>query len=275
MNILATVDDKENVGWKNAINVDDAVCLYAGKVMHARMKPFNHRFNYRVFNLFIDLTKLNEANRFSSLFSVNRFNILSFHEKDHGDGSNTPLFEQIERSLAESGVTRSVTKIQLLCYPRVLGYVFNPISVYYCQSGDELVAMVYEVRNTFGGIHTYVEPIKEHQITRASLKQETLKVFHVSPFLDMSMRYFFRVNPVGDKMTFRILETDAEGPILAATLNAVRTKLNSANVLFQLAKSCLLTTKVMAAIHFEALKLWLKGAKYHPNPHSKNTDMNE
>lgn len=242
--------------------------LYGGEVMHARLKPTGHRFSYGVFCLLIDLDRLDEADRASRLFSVGRRNLLSFHEADHGMADADPsLRSHVDRLLAPTGVDIQGGRVLLLCYPRVLGFVFNPISVYfaYDRSG-RLAAAIYEVRNTFGQIHTYVCPVESGQLSPAGLRQERDKVFYVSPFMEMAMRYHFRIRPPGEEVTLRILETDQEGPILSAAFSGRRRPLTSWQVLKSCVKIPFMTAKVVAGIHWEALKLWLKGVKLVTRP---------
>ncbi|MEO1066190.1 MAG: DUF1365 domain-containing protein [Pseudomonadota bacterium] len=259
----------ESVQASNAALNDAPASLYVGQVMHARLKPFGHRFTYSVFNLLIDIDRLDEAARQSRLFAVNGMAPVSFYEKDHGDGRAGGLNAHIREQLSEAGASQMPDRILLLCYPRVFGYVFNPISVYFCERNGDLVAMVYEVRNTFGGKHTYVEPVREGQMSPGGLRQECGKLLHVSPFIDMPMRYFFRLKRPAHTVSFRILEKDESGPLLSATLHAKHQHLTSRALALLLAKMPLLTAKVTLAIHYEALKLWFKGAKFHPNPHRK------
>lgn len=244
-----------------------AVSLVPGMVMHARMKPKTHRFNYRVFNLLIDLDRLDVASRASRLFSVGgRFNLAGFRESDHGDGK-TPLRTYVDGLLAPAGVDLAGGRVLLLCYPRILGFVFNPISVYFCYRADGgLAAVVYEVRNTFGEMHSYVAPVAEGELTRAGLRQERDKLFYVSPFLDMKLRYHFRLLPPGDAVRLRILETDAQGPILAATFTGKRENLTTACLLRECLVVPFMTLKVVAGINWEALKLWLKGVGLRTRP---------
>lgn len=252
----------------------DAVVLYVGTVMHARLKPFHHRFSYSVFNILIDIERLREAGQKSWLFGVNRWGVTSFFERDH---RSKPIAEtmgslsgDIRELLREHGCARAPDRILLLCYPRVFGYVFNPISIYFCLAGDVPIAMVYEVRNTFGGRHVYVEPVEAEQATAAGLRQKSDKRLHVSPFIDMNMRYHFHTTMPHQSLAFRILETDESGPLLSATLKAERHALTSLNLSKLLIIRPFLTLKVITTIHFEALRLWLKGAKYRPNPHRRN-----
>jgi len=240
-----------------------AAVLYPGKVMHARLKPFGHRFTYTVFSLLIDLDRLAEANRLSPLFSVNRINLLSFRAADHGPRDGSDLRTHIDALLAEQGLARSA-RVLLLCYPRVAGYVFNPLSVYFAYDGDgALTALIYEVRNTFGELHTYVAPVRNGQAGPEGVRQDQQKLFYVSPFIDMAQHYHFRILPPGAAVRVRILETDGEGPLLSASFAGRARRLTSRAVLSLCLKIPFMTLKVIGGIHWEALKLWLKGAPFH------------
>ncbi|MBI3700486.1 MAG: DUF1365 domain-containing protein [Afipia sp.] len=251
---------------------DAPAALYFGDVMHARLKPMKHssrghRFSYRVFSLLIDLDRLDEANKMSPLFGVNRAALYSFHERDHGLRDGSGLRGYVNRRAAERGVDLTGGKILLLCYPRLFGYTFNPLSVYFCYRADgSLALLIYEVRNTFGDIHSYVLPVRDDELSQAGVRQEQNKLFYVSPFVEMAMRYYFRVAPPGDSVRLRILETDAEGPLLAATFSGTRKPLTSASLLLAFINLPLVTFKIMAAIHWEALRLWIKGAKLVERP---------
>jgi DUF1365 family protein len=246
---------------------ETAASLYVGDVMHQRMKPVGHRFTYPVFSLLIDLARLSDAGSQSRLFSVNAANLVSFFEKDHINGSDQSLKAYAERLLLQAGVTAEPKRILLMCYPRILGFVFNPLSVYYAYGyHDQLLAMIYEVRNTFGDRHSYVCPVSADEMSDAGLRQSMDKIFHVSPFIPLKMRYHFRMLPPGETVRWRILETDAEGPLLSATFAGDRRDLTSAVLTRLLARIPFLTFKIVAAIHWEALKLWIKGMKYIPRP---------
>jgi DUF1365 family protein len=244
---------------------DGAAALYVGEVMHARLKPVGHRFTYRVASLLIDVDCLAEADRHCGLFSVGRFNLFSFHESDHGPRDGSPLRAHVDRLLAAQGLPPPA-RILLLCYPRVLGYVFNPLSVYFALDGaGRTVALVYEVRNTFGESETYVAPVLAGEDGPAGIRQSCAKRFYVSPFLPLDQRYQFRVLPPGDGVRIRILETDADGPVLSASFAGRRIALSGRSLAALFAKMPLHTIKVVTAIHFEAARLWLKGAPYYPH----------
>jgi DUF1365 family protein len=241
----------------------DPACLYVGDVMHQRMKPFGHRFRYRVFSLCIDLDRLVEADRVSRLFSVNGRNLVSFHESDHS--GEQPIRAYTDELLARVGLRAK--RIFLVCYPRIVGHVFNPLSVYYAYDDrDVLTAMIYEVRNTFGERHTYLCPVGETQLSEAGVRQSCDKLFHVSPFIGMDMRYHFRMLPPGKEIRWRILETDLDGPLLAATFSGRQLPLTTHALGRLVGRIPFLTFKILGGIHWEALKLWLKGARYISRP---------
>ncbi|MGQ0682674.1 DUF1365 domain-containing protein [Bradyrhizobium sp.] len=259
-----------------ATRSDDAATLYFGEVMHARLKPMGHRFSYRVMSLLIDLDRLDEADRQSPLFGVNRAALYSFHEADHGSRDGSSLRAHVRSCATEHGIDLTDGRVLLLCYPRLLGFAFNPLSVYFCHRADgELALIIYEVRNTFGDIHSYVLPVRPGEASAAGIRQQQDKQFYVSPFVAMAMRYHFRILPPAETVRLRILETDREGPLLSATFSGLRRALTTAALLRSLVALPLVTFKIVAAIHWEALRLWLKGARLVPRPAAAlaKTDM--
>jgi uncharacterized protein len=249
---------------------DAPATLYEGPVMHARLKPFTHRFSYRVFSALIDIDQLGALSLMSALLSVNRFNVLSFHEKDHIDARISPVSEGLRayvNRLCGKADIPPPNRVLLLAYPRVFGHAFNPISVYYAYGpGGQLSAVIYEVRNTFGARHAYVCPVRPGEFSSAGLRQTCSKRLHVSPFMGMSGKYDFRLAPPGQSLRLRILEHDESGPTLAASFSASANPLTTANLLSALIRIPLLGLKVVGLIHFEALRLWLKGAIFHTSP---------
>jgi uncharacterized protein len=253
----------------------EAAALYFGEVMHARLKPIGHRFSYRVMSLLIDLDRLGEADRQSRLFGVNRAALYSFHEKDHGERDGSPLRAYALRRAAEHDIDLTGGRVRLLCYPRLFGYTFNPLSVYFCYRADgELALMIYEVRNTFGDIHAYVLPVKPGETSEAGIRQSQEKLFYVSPFVEMAMRYRFRISPPGEHVKLRILETDREVPLLAATFHGRRRALTTPALLRSFFGLPLVTLKIVAAIHWQALRLWLKGVRLVPRPQAATANAN-
>jgi uncharacterized protein len=245
----------------------DAAALYVGKVMHARLKPVGHRFSYRVMSLLIDLDRLEVADRQTPLFGVNRRALYSFHEADHGPRDGSSLREYAKRHAAEHGIDLSGGRVLLLCYPRLLGYAFNPLSVYFCyRESGQLALIIYEVRNTFGELHAYVLPVQSGDVSAAGIRQEQDKRFYVSPFIEMAMRYRFRLVAPKERVKLRILETDSEGPLLSATFSGKRRNLTTRELLRSFFALPMVSLKIIAAIHWEALRLWLKGARLVPRP---------
>jgi uncharacterized protein len=240
--------------------IGDVSALYAGTVMHQRLRPRRHRLRYRVFLLLLDLDELNVVMARLWLFSRNRFNLFSFFDRDHGSGGSEPLRDQIEQKLVAVGIEPDGGPIRLLSMPRVLGYVFNPLSVYFCyRRTGEIAAIVYEVNNTFGERHNYVIP--GNGKSTGTVHQECAKRFFVSPFLDMDMNYSFRVIPPGSRVGIAISGRDAHGPIIVASLFGRRKPLSDAGLALAFVMYPLLTLKVIAGIHWEALRIWLKGVR--------------
>ncbi len=197
--------------------------LYRGGVMHRRLRPRAHQLNYRVFWLLLDLAEIDGLDRRLRLFSRNRFNLLSFHDRDHGDGSGMALRPQIEDFLRRAGIDIGDGPIRLLTMPRVLGYVFNPISLYYCHQADgRLAAMVYEVTSTFGARHAYVIPVPNVDQAAGLIRQGAAKALYVSPFMEMEMDYAFRGHAPGERLDLTIDGLDAEGVLITAAMSGER-----------------------------------------------------
>ena len=233
--------------------------IYVGKVIHRRFKPKNHYFKYRVFSLLIDLDDLNEIDNKIKLFSYNKFNIISFFDKDHGDRDGTSLKNWVKKNLENIGVDNKEIKIKLFCYPRILGYVFNPLSVFFIyDKNDKIISIFYEVKNTFGEQHTYIFKAEDNE----TLRNSCVKKFHVSPFIDMECNYKFRVNKPSDKISVIIDQSDNDGKLLFASQDGTAKEFSNKNLFVSYIFHPLMTFKVIAAIHYEAFKLWLKGIKF-------------
>ena len=242
-----------------------ASCLYAGAVMHRRFTPRAHKLNYRVFWTLLDLDELGLLDRTLWLFSLERFNLFGFYNADHGDGSDVPLRAQAEKHLAAAGIDLAGGKIHLLCMPRMFGFVFNPISVYYCYRSDgTLAALMYEVHNTFGQRHSYLIPVGDD--VDGPLEQQCLKAFYVSPFMDMDITYHFRVQPPTERISLVIDGSDAKGRVIVASLAGQRRALTDRALLGAFVSFPLMTLKVVIGILWEALKLWVKGMTLRPRP---------
>ena len=233
--------------------------IYNGTVIHKRFKPKLHFFKYKVFSLLIDLSELSTLDKKINFFSYNRFNLISFFDKDHGERDGTSLIEWVKKNLRENNIDAEEIKIRLLCYPRILGYVFNPLSVFYIYNNNEkLISILYEVKNTFGEQHTYIFKIKNDNL----LQHNCEKKFHVSPFIEMNCNYFFRILKPSEKISVIIDQYQSNEKILFASQDGKRADLTSAELMKSYLKHPLMTFKIISAIHFEAFKLWTKGIKF-------------
>ncbi len=237
--------------------------LYTGHTVHERRAPFLHRFRYRLALMAIDLDRLDEAGRLSRLFSVEKFNLFSFCVRDHGarDGSN--LKDWAEAQLNAAGIDGPFKRIRLLCSPRVLGYVFNPLSVYFAEGLDgALKGAIYQVHNTFGDAHAYIARVEGD----APWRHTADKVFHVSPFFDVAGRYEFTLRDLSETFSLSILKSREDRPDFYAGMQLNARPLTSAALMKLFASQPLSTLKTILAIHGEALRLVFKGARYHPRP---------
>ncbi|MBI1245238.1 MAG: DUF1365 family protein [Alphaproteobacteria bacterium] len=244
-----------------------ATSLYFGNVMHARLRPFRHRFVYGVFSILVDLDELPELDRRSRLFGYNRARLFSFHDEDHGARDGSPAAAWVRARLAAAGLAGAGERIFALCFPRVLGSVFNPLTVYFAYAADgRLGAMLYEVKNTFGEQHGYLIPVASGRTAGAPVVQRAAKRFHVSPFIGMAAIYRFRVDEPEDRLAILIREDTPEGELLVASQTGRRRPWSDRTLLQAFFRYPLLTAKIVGAIHWEALRLWLKGAGFHPRP---------
>jgi uncharacterized protein len=237
--------------------------LFAGRTVHERFGKVRHRLVYDIYQLLIDVDDVARAVKGLNWLTYNRFGALSFYDRDHGDRSGTPLRAWVEARLSEAGVDLEGGAIRLLTFPRVLGFVFNPISVFFGYSPQgELKGVIYEVNNTFGETHSYVAPAQNDAIEH----HQAEKVFHVSPFFDVSGRYAFTLRAPQDGLSLVIDKYKDNERDHVATLKAHRLPLTDAALAKSFFTMPFLTLKVVAAIHFEALKLLFKGARYHHKP---------
>lgn len=240
--------------------------LYVVRVMHRRHVAPLYRFGYRLFYVVLDLDRVPELHRALRLFSHNAFNLVTFDDRDHGHGRRGGLRAWVEQVLAADGIRLEGGRIRLLTLPRVLGFVFNPISVFYCEHRDgSLRAVIAEVRNTFGERHCY---LLARGGAPLSWRDEHVKNkrFHVSPFLAVEGSYRFRLAPPGESIRVHIRALRAGAPLLDATLAGERAPLTDRALLGQVLRMPWATLKVVAAIHWEALKLWLRGARVVTKP---------
>ena len=197
-------------------------CIYNGEVNHTRFKPVKHFLNYKTFSLLIDLDEIEQLDKSISIFSHNKFNIFSFYNKDHGDRDGNCLKKWVISNLKKYKIEGNISKIKILCYPRIFGYVFNPLSIFYCYENEKLKSIFYEVKNTFNEQHTYIFKIKDGE----EIKQKCKKKFYVSPFMDMETFYNFKLIDPNQRLSVMIKQTDAEGTVLTATQTGDKKEFN-------------------------------------------------
>lgn len=256
-------------------------CLYKGEVMHHRFQPKVHSFKYRVFSLCLDLDELHQVNQLK-LLSVNRFNLFSFHEKQHGSGDgNLALY--VRQLLIERGYQHATANIKLLCYPKILGFTFNPLSTYFCyDSNGHLEVILYEVSNTFGARHTYLFAIDNKHSKRQTQRHECDKKMYVSPFMPMQTRYFFRTLAPKKRVAIcirqlanpqQVSDKIDQSAILEATFVGRQETLNDRALMRAFIEYPLMTLKVICAIHWEALKLFSKKLSLQPRQQKNNASI--
>ena len=246
--------------------------LYVGEVMHRRAAP-HHKLRYRVFSLLIDLDELPALDGRLRWFSHNRFNLLSFHDRDPGARDGAPPRAWVDAALAANGLETG-GRIALLCFPRLWGYAFNPLSIFFCYApSGALRAILYEVRNTFGDKHGYLIEVPPDQPADAVIAQACAKAFHVSPFLPIAGEYRFALKAPGERLAIQIRHLIDGAEALLAAHTARRQALTDSSLLRNVIRHPLMTVKVIAGIHWEALFLWLKGARFHPRPEPPRHDV--
>ena len=246
---------------------DDSLCM--AKVFHARNFPRRNAFNYKVFYVLLDLDNLKKSQ--TKFFSINKFNLFSFYEKDRLQRENKELNAGLKTKISEilkkENLDKADGKIMLICHPRILGYAFNPVSFwFFFNKQNQLIAVLAEVNNTFGETHSYL--IHNHDQSPILKDQEHFakKEFHVSPFLKRKGHYRFRFDFSEEKIVIFIDYFDEEKLMLNTSLIAKRNDLKDFNLLKAFFHIPFLTLKVIFLIHFQAIKLVLKRIKYIPKP---------
>jgi DUF1365 family protein len=238
-------------------------CLYPCSVMHRRYGDLGYRFNYDIFTALFDIDALEETNLKKRWFSLNRWNLISLRAKDHLPAGEQDFRAWVERCLADKDVHQVPHKIFLLAMPRVLGFVFNPLTVWFClDEKDQPIAILCEVRNTFGEKHIYLLEAGQQWPVRSSME----KIFHVSPFMDLEGGYAFSFHAPNEQLRMSILLNDQQLPKLSATQTGNAVEFSDRQILKQVIRFPFLSAKVLGAIHWHALKLLLKGARFHRKP---------
>ena len=242
------------------------LCL--GQVRHARLRPRAHAFSYGIYYVRLPLRSMGARDFSARLISRNGANLLSFRDSDHGDGE-TPLLQWIDALLRQQGVADAQGEIWLQTMPRVFGYVFNPVSFWFCHRLDgALRAVVCDVRNTFGERHLYL--LEQGGAIAHGSELQASKIFHVSPFCQVAGRYRFRFlrnsEQDGERHLARVDYDDLDGPLLQTSLSGTARPLRDGAIAYALLRYPLMTWGVMARIHWQALRLWLRRVPFFSKP---------
>lgn len=250
--------------------------LYRSRVTHRRHGRPGYRFAYRVFNVLADIDRLDEAAGAHRWFSHNRRNLVAIHDRDHGAKDGSPLRPWIDDVLAKADIDLEGGTVNLLCYPRVLNYVFNPLSLWFCYHHDgSLRAVLCEVRNTFGEWHGYLLHGNGSALA-LPVRDRAAKVFHVSPFLPVTGYYRFRLSEPCDDYAATVSYYKADGdnqPTMVALQQGQALPATDRQLLRCALAMPLMTVKVITAIHWQALWIWLRGGRYHPKPEPPRTEI--
>ena len=227
--------------------------IYNGQVIHKRFKPKVHSFKYNVFSLLIDLSELDTLDKKVNFFSYNKINLISFYDKDHGERDGSSLIDWVHNNLNKNNISTQDIKIKILCYPRIFGFVFNPLSVFYVYNlNNQLISILYEVKNTFGEQHTYIFRVEKDSNL---IQNNCSKKFHVSPFIEMDCNYFFRLLKPGNKISVIIDQYDSQDKILYASQDGTRTDFNTKYLLKSYLKHPIMTFKIILAVSYTHLTL--------------------
>lgn len=252
--------------------MSSVVSLYSCNVMHRRHFPQSYRFDYKVFSLLLDIDHY-QQDKSSSLLSYNRFNLFSVYTKDHGPRDGSDWRTWIDNVLDDHNLSNAKHQIKFLCFPRVFGYSFNPLSLWYCFGENEkLYAVICEVRNTFGEHHHYVLH-NDNQPYESKVKANKKKNFHVSPFINMDAEYEFTIAAPTNDLTIVINEFQNKQLMLTAAQQGKQQQIDTPLLLGTFLRLPLMTFKIMWMIHWQALKIWLRGGVYHKKPEAPKEDF--
>jgi len=254
----------------------NAGAIYFSRVMHARHFPMRYHFDYPVFSFLLDIDRIAELTAESRWFSHNRFNLFSVYDRNHGARDGTTWREWLNPLLDQHDLSAAKHKVYLLCFPRVLAYTFNPLSLWFCYNAEEqLCAVIAEVSNTVGEHHHYI--LHQHnQALDLPVKASCDKAFYVSPFINMQQRYHFTIDAPNEHLSIRIDEHEQQNtqlrPLLIATQHGERAAFTNKQLWRCFWQMPFMTLKVMVMIHWHALKIWRAGGKYHARRHAASPD---
>ena len=230
--------------------------ILIGKVVHKRLSPIRHKLAYSVFALMLDCDDFSNLSKKTNLLSYNKFNLFSIYDKDHGNGE--PIKDFLEEIKNNVITKKPVVCFSMIAYPRVFGYVFNPLSTYFIYNKhSELISIFYEVKNTFGEQHTYIFKAQDEKTVQNKCK----KKFYVSPFIEMDCEYHFKTLNPREQLSVVINQNDKDGKLLFASQDGISKDFNNKNLILSYLTHPLMTFKIIGAIHYEAFKLWAKRIK--------------
>ena len=245
-------------------------CIYDGEVFHSRKKTKSHSFKYRVFYLNLNIMEIKNKFKNIPILSINKFNLFSFYYKDYGPKDTPDLVKWILKLLKNNNFKSKVKDIFLLTHPRILGYVFNPLSIYTCTDlNNKIIAQIYEVHNTFGQRHFY---LIKNSFDQNNHSKKVKKCFHVSPFFDLSGHYNFKSYLKDDSISIMI-DYKSKNNVFLASFKGIKKELNNKTLIKYLLRKPFMTLKVILGIHFEALFLFFKGIKFFKCPPLKKNNI--
>jgi uncharacterized protein len=244
--------------------------LYFGYIRHRRFRPVRHEFEYPIFMAFLDVERIPALMQVSRLASHNRWNWASFYESDHFGDTQQPLYQRIAGDARSHGIQLPDGQIFLLTHLRYLGYNFNPVSFYYCfDRRDQLQLILAEVNNTFGETQNYwLSPAIQVATSEKARSYKFPKTFHVSPFMSMDCRYHWTFTQPGDLLTVQTNVAENDEALFDSTLRLERRPWTARSLRDALLRFPWVTAKTIAAIHWEAARLFLKKVPlfHHPGP---------
>ena len=244
-------------------------CIYLGKVFHTRLRPKQHKLNYTVFYLNVNLKEIKNKNSLHIL-SFNKFNLFSIYDKDHGPVNCKNIDKWIRDLIKKNNIKVNIENIYLLSFPRVLGYVFNPLSVYSClDKNNKVILQIYEVHNTFNQRYFY---IVKNSFNKRNHNNIYKKKFHVSPFISMNGKYKFK-SYINKERIKLIVEYFSKTESFFASFSGTEKKLNNYNLLTYFLKIPFMSLKIIIGIHFEAIILYFKGVKFFKCPKPNKTNF--
>ena len=251
-----------------------ASAIYEGWITHRRFRPHAHAFTYRMAPLYLDLDELDRVFEGRALWSVDRRNLVEWRRSDYLAPADLPLAEAVKRRIAERTGKTPSGPVRMLAHLRYAGYVFNPVTFYYCYRSDgvTLDCIVAEITNTpWRERHAYVLPVADAEQRGLALHWHFDKCFHVSPFMPMQRRYDWRFTSPADDLRVHMKVLAEDRPDFDATLALTRRPLNSASLARVVWRYPLMTAQVIGAIHWQALRLWLKRNPVYDHPAHADT----